>query len=79
MIYLTDFLVEINKTTMVDFDKVAVIQSMIEVIRNDHPEFEEENTTGWELMWNAYQLLEDLKDEQEKIRLQQILKTNNNG
>jgi len=59
---------------MVYFDKVSVVQTMIGVIKNDHPEFEEENTTGWDLLWNAYQLLEELKDEQEKLRLQQILK-----
>ena len=42
--------------------KINILASLIEVVKNDHPEFNEENTTGWDLIENANIWLEELKN-----------------
>lgn len=41
--------------------KINILASLIEVVENDNPEFSEENTTGWDLLENAKNWLEELK------------------
>jgi hypothetical protein len=42
--------------------KINILSSLIEVVENDNPEFSEENTTGWDLLENAKNWLEELKN-----------------
>lgn len=49
---------EIIKTNV----KINILSSLIEIIGNNHPEFEEENTTGWDMMEAAKKWLEELKN-----------------
>lgn len=42
--------------------KINILTSLIEVVKNDHPEFNEKNTTGWDLIENANIWLEELKN-----------------
>jgi hypothetical protein len=42
--------------------KINILTSLIEVVKNDHPEFDEENTTGWDLIENANIWLDELKN-----------------
>ena len=42
--------------------KINILASLIEVVKNDHPEFNEENTTGWDLIENANIWLDELKN-----------------
>jgi hypothetical protein len=42
--------------------KINILSSLIEVVENDNPEFSEENTTGLDLLENAKNWLEELKN-----------------
>jgi hypothetical protein len=42
--------------------KINILSSLISIVDNDHPEFEEEHTTGWDLLENARLWLEELKN-----------------
>ncbi len=63
---IEDYEKEVEKRTAEEIveknKKINILTSLIEVIKNDHPEFEEENTTGWDLIENAKTWLEELKN-----------------
>ena len=63
---ISDYQKEVEKRTAEEIveknKKINILTSLIEVIKNDHPEFEEENTTGWDLIENAKTWLEELKN-----------------
>lgn len=65
-INLEDYEKEVEKRTaeeIVDKNrKINILASLIEIVKNDHPEFSEENTTGWDLIENAENWLEELKN-----------------
>ena len=42
-------------------NKVNILETLLIVITQDHPEFEEENTTGWDVIDNAKIWLEELR------------------
>ena len=62
---IKDYEKEVEKRTAEEIveknRKINILSSLIEVVENDHPEFEEENTTGWNLIENAKTWLEELK------------------
>lgn len=64
-ISIEDYQKEVEKRTAEEIveknKKINILTSLIEVIKNDHPEFEEENTTGWDLLENAKNWLDELK------------------
>lgn len=63
---ISDYQKEVEKRTAEEIveknKKINILTSLIEVIKNDHPEFEEENTTGWDLLENAKNWLDELKN-----------------
>lgn len=61
--YFTDEAVKRNAEEIVNKNKkINILASLIEIVKNDHPEFSEENTTGWDLIENANIWLEKLKN-----------------
>jgi len=42
--------------------KINILTTLIQIVENEHPEFQEEHTTGWDLMENAKLWLEELKN-----------------
>ena len=42
-------------------NKINILETLLLIIENDHPEFKEENTTGWDVIENAKIWLEELK------------------
>lgn len=64
-INIEDYEKEVEKRTAEEIveknKKINILASLIEVVKNDHPEFDEENTTGWDLIENANIWLEELK------------------
>lgn len=42
-------------------NKFNILQTFIMLTEKDHPEFNQENTTGWDLMENAKVWLEELR------------------
>jgi hypothetical protein len=63
---LKDYEKEVEKRTAEEIveknRKINILSSLIEVVENDHLEFNEENTTGWDLLENAKNWLEELKN-----------------
>lgn len=62
---IKDYEKEVEKRTAEEIveknRKINILASLIEVVENDNPEFSEENTTGWDLLENAKNWLEELK------------------
>ena len=62
---IEDYEKEVEKRTAEEIveknRKINILSSLIEVVENDHSEFNEENTTGWDLLENAKNWLEELK------------------
>lgn len=62
---IKDYEKEVEKRTAEEIveknRKINILSSLIEVVENDHSEFNEENTTGWDLLENAKNWLEELK------------------
>ena len=62
---IEDYEKEVEKRTAEEIveknRKINILASLIEVVDNDNPEFSEENTTGWDLLENAKNWLEELK------------------
>lgn len=62
---IKDYEKEVEKRTAEEIveknRKINILASLIEVVENDHSEFNEENTTGWDLLENAKNWLEELK------------------
>jgi hypothetical protein len=62
---IKDYEKEVEKRTAEEIveknRKINILSSLIEVVENDNPEFSEENTTGWDLLENAKNWLEELK------------------
>jgi hypothetical protein len=62
---IEDYEKEVEKRTAEEIveknRKINILSSLIEVVENDHSEFNEENTTGWDLLENAKTWLEELK------------------
>ena len=62
---IKDYEKEVEKRTAEEIveknRKINILSSLIEVVENDHSEFNEENTTGWDLLENAKTWLEELK------------------
>ena len=62
---IEDYEKEVEKRTAEEIveknRKINILASLIEVVENDNPEFGEENTTGWDLLENAKNWLEELK------------------
>lgn len=42
--------------------QINILSTLIQIVENDHPEFEEEHTTGWDMMEAAKKWLEELKN-----------------
>jgi hypothetical protein len=42
-------------------NKINILQTLLLIIEKDHPEFKEENTTGWDVIENAKIWLQELK------------------
>ena len=42
-------------------NKLDILDTLLIVIQQDHPEFEEEDTTGWDMIENAKIWLAELK------------------
>jgi len=42
--------------------KINILTTLIQIVENEHPEFQEEHTTGWDLIENAKLWLEELKN-----------------
>lgn len=65
-INIEDYEKEVEKRTAEEIveknRKINILSSLIEVVENDHSEFNEENTTGWDLLENAKTWLEELKN-----------------
>ena len=63
---INDYEKEVEKRTAEEIveknRKINILSSLIEVVENDNPEFSEENTTGWDLLENAKNWLEELKN-----------------
>ena len=63
---IKDYEKEVEKRTAEEIveknRKINILSSLIEVVENDNPEFSEENTTGLDLLENAKNWLEELKN-----------------
>jgi hypothetical protein len=42
--------------------KINILNTLIQIVESEHPEFKEEHTTGWDLIENAKLWLEELKN-----------------
>lgn len=48
-------------------NKFNILQAFIMLAEKEHPEFQEDNTTGWDLMENAKLWLEELRVNKDEI------------
>lgn len=48
-------------------NKINILESLLHIIQKDHPEYNEDYTTGWDLIENGKMWLEELKDNTIKI------------
>jgi len=46
---------------LTDKIKINILEALIGEIERDHPEYQEENTTGWDMIENGKLMLEELK------------------
>jgi len=55
--------IENNITTekLSEQNKLNILESLLMIVQQDHKEFEEENTTGWDLIKNAKIWIDELK------------------
>ncbi len=53
----------LNNEKLSQQNKINILESLLHQIRIDHPEFDEENTTGWDLIENAKIWLDELNNE----------------
>lgn len=42
--------------------KINILSTLIQIVESEHPEFKEEHTTGWDLIENAKDWLEEIKN-----------------
>ena len=42
-------------------NKLDILETLLIIIQQDHPEFDEEHTTGWDVVENAKIWLDELK------------------
>jgi hypothetical protein len=52
---------------LTDKNKFNILQTFILLAEKEHPEFQEDNTTGWDLMENAKTWLEELRINKEEV------------
>lgn len=44
-------------------NKINILEALLNIVEKEHPEFQEENTTGWDVVENAKIWLNELKKE----------------
>jgi hypothetical protein len=42
-------------------NKLDILETLLIIVQQDHPEFDEEHTTGWDVVENAKIWLDELK------------------
>jgi len=56
-------------------NKFNILQTFIMLTEKDHPEFNQENTTGWDLMENAKLWLEELQPKKIEAEKEVVVET----
>lgn len=50
-------------STLTKENKIAILEAILVALEIEHPDFKEENSTGWDLVENTKTWLKELKDE----------------